>query len=399
MKPLRYLVPWLALIAAVLGVCLLQPGPVPALAPAEPSEPAASPSPASPAPHVPVVSASPAPPEEDTLSGVWVPYLSLATEEHTQAAFEENFKAIADGARARGLSALFVHVRAFCDALYPSERYPWSHLLTGTQGQDPGFDPLAFMVEYTHSLGMEFHAWINPLRVRTAETPRELAADNPYQALGESEGYYFMEWEGAVYLNPAYPYVRTLVAEGAAEIAEKYPVDGVHFDDYFYPTQDPALDGEAYELYRETVEEPLSLLDWRTANISAMVAEVYDRVKAARPEAAFGIAPQGNLENDRNMGADVAAWCATPGYLDYICPQLYYGFEDPNLPYGEALAQWQGLTRREGLKLYVGLALYKQGDPAQGADWMDEGVIDRQIEAARAVACDGVVLYSADYLK
>lgn len=402
MKPLRYLVPWLALIAAVLGVCLLQPGQVPALAPAVPSEPSApaSPFPASPAPHVPAISASPAPVEEaDTLSGVWVPYLSLATEEHTQAAFEANFKAIADKARDRGLSALFVHVRAFCDALYPSERYPWSHLLTGTQGQDPGFDPLDFMVEYTHSLGMEFHAWINPLRVRTAETPRELSADNPYQALGQSEGYYFMEWEGAVYLNPAYPYVRTLVAQGAAEIAERYPVDGVHFDDYFYPTQDPALDGEAYELYCGTVEEPLSLLDWRTANISALVAEVYDRVKAARPEASFGIAPQGNLENDRNMGADVAAWCAMPGYLDYICPQLYYGFEDPSLPYGEALAQWQGLTRREGLKLYVGLALYKQGDQAQGADWMDEGVIDRQIEAARAVACDGVVLYSADYLE
>ena len=143
----------------------------------------------------------------------------------------------------------------------------------------------------------------------------------------------------------------------------------------------------------------MPLLEWRTANISAMVAEVYDRVKAARPEAAFGISPQGNLENDRNMGADVAAWCALPGYLDYICPQLYYGFEDANLPYGEALAQWQALTRRQGLKLYVGLALYKEGDPEQGADWMDKGVIDRQIEAAQAVACDGVILYSADYLE
>ncbi len=400
MKPLRYLVPWLALAAAVLGVYLFHSQPE-ARPPAAVPGPQASPAPGtSPGPHVPGGAASPSPaPEEEALSGVWVPYLSLATEEHTQAAFEENFKSIANTARDKGLNALFVHVRAFCDAFYPSELYPWSHLLTGTQGQDPGFDPLAFMVEYTHSLGMEFHAWVNPLRICTAGTPGALSADNPYQALGQSEGYYFMEWEGAVFLNPAYPYVRTLVAEGAAEIAEKYPVDGIHFDDYFYPTQEAALDAEAYGLYCETVEEPMPLLEWRTANISAMVAEVYDRVKAARPEAAFGISPQGNLENDANMGADVAAWCALPGYLDYICPQLYYGFEDPNLPYGEALAQWQALTRRQGLKLYVGLALYKEGDPEQGADWMDKGVIDRQIEAAQAVACDGVVLYSADYLE
>lgn len=396
MKLLRYLVPWVALLAAVLGVCLFQPAPASTLAPAGPVSSAPG---TSPEPHIPAVTPSPTPTTGDgSLSGVWVPYLSLATTEHTQEAFENNFKTIANTARDKGLSALFVHVRAFCDAFYPSELYPWSHLLTGTQGQDPGFDPLAFMVDYTHSLGMEFHAWVNPLRVCTGETPSQLSQDNPYQALGQSENYYFMEWEGAVYLNPAYPYVRTLVAQGAAEIAEKYPVDGIHFDDYFYPAQDPSLDADAYGLYCETVEEPLSLFEWRTANISAMVAEVYDRVKAARPEASFGISPQGNLENDANMGADVAAWCALPGYLDYICPQLYYGFEDPALPYSQALDQWQSLTRREGLKLYVGLALYKAGDPEQGADWMDEGVIARQIEAAQAVPCDGVVLYSAAYL-
>lgn len=339
------------------------------------------------------------PSPQQSLAGVWVPYMSLAAAEHTQAAFEGNFRQIADEAKAMGLNALFIHVRPFCDSLYPSSLFPWSHLLTGQQGQDPGFDPLAFMVEYTHSLGMEFHAWINPLRVKTAETPAALSPDSPYASLQADCPYYFMEWEGAVYLDPAYPYVRSLVADGAAEIAEKYPVDGIHFDDYFYPTEDPALDGEAYGLYVETVETPLDLPEWRQANISALVAEVYRKVKKARPQAVFGISPQGNIQNDEAMGADVKAWCASPGYVDYICPQLYYSFENQALGYAEALAQWQALPRHQGLSLYAGLALYKAGTDADGGTWLlSDDILRRQIEAAQAAQCSGVVLYSSAYL-
>lgn len=337
--------------------------------------------------------------EMKDLAGVWVPYMSLATAEHTQEAFENNFKGIADEAKAMGLNALFVHVRAFADSLYPSAYFPWSHVVTGEQGVDPGFDPLAFMVEYTHGLGMEFHAWINPLRVKTAETPAALAAGNPYSAMQADCPYYFMEWDGGVYLDPAYPYVRSLVADGAAEIAEKYEVDGIHFDDYFYPAEDPALDGEAYALYVENVETPLDLLAWRRANINALVAEVYRKVKKVRPQAVFGISPQGNIANDEAMGADVRAWCASPGYVDYICPQLYYSFENQALGYGEALAQWQALPKHENLRFYAGLALYKAGTDADGGTWLlGNDIIRRQIEAAQAAECSGVVLYSSAYL-
>ncbi len=337
--------------------------------------------------------------QDKELAGVWVPYMSLDTAEHTQKAFEENFRGIAQEAKEMGLNALFVHVRPFCDALYPSSLFPWSHLLTGEQGNNPGFDPLAFMVDCAHGLGLEFHAWINPLRVKTAETPKALAPGNPYSTLQVDCPYYFMEWEGGVYLDPAYPYVRSLIADGAAEIAGKYEVDGIHFDDYFYPAEDASLDGEAYALYTETVETPLPLLEWRRANISALVAEVYEKVKKARPQAVFGISPQGNIENDEAMGADVRAWCAAPGYVDYICPQLYYSFENEALGYAEALAQWQALPRHESLELYAGLALYKAGTDADGGTWLlSDDNIRRQIEAARASQCSGVVLYSAQYL-
>ena len=333
------------------------------------------------------------------LTGVWVPYMSLSTEEHTQAAFEDNFKNIADSAREKGIRALFVHVRPFCDALYPSKLYPWSHILTGVQGQDPGFDPLQFMVEYAHENGMEFHAWINPLRVKTTENPGELAAENPYAVLGEESPYYFMETETVVCLDPAYPYVRSLVADGAAEIAKNYDVDGIHFDDYFYPSEDESLDREAYALYTQGVDDPLPLPEWRKANISAMVQEVYEKVKQANPKAVFGISPQGNIENDENMGADVRSWCAVPGYLDYICPQLYYSFENPALGYGEALEQWLSLPKHEDLQLYAGLALYKAGTDADSGTWLlSDDIIRRQIEAAQAAECAGVLLYSSAYL-
>lgn len=337
--------------------------------------------------------------KQSMLSGVWVPYLSLATEEHTQAAFEEKFKKIADSAGEKGINALFVHVRPFCDALYPSKLYPWSHILTGEQGKNPGFDPLQFMVEYTHGKGMEFHAWINPLRVKTLETPQTLAEDNPYAALGEESPYYFMEYEGGVYLNPAYPYIRTLIADGAAEIVKNYDVDGVHFDDYFYPSKAEELDSEAYELYIQSVETALPLPEWRKANINAMVQEVYEKVKSADPKAEFGISPQGNIENDESMGADVRAWCGTAGYVDYICPQLYYSFENPALGYAEALEEWLALPKWEGLQVYAGLALYKAGSDADEGTWkLSDDTIRRQIEAAQAAECSGVVLYSADYL-
>ena len=277
--------------------------------------------------------------------------------------------------------------------------FPWSHILTGTQGQDPGFDPLQFMIDYTHSLGMEFHAWINPMRVKTSETPSTLADSNPYVQLGEEYPSYFMEYDGGVYLNPAYPYVRSLIADGAAEIAANYDVDGIHFDDYFYPSQDTALDSAAYEAYTQSVEQPLSLAEWRKDTVNAMVAEVYNAIKEVKPEVVFGISPQGNIKNDEAMGADVKTWAAVPGYVDYLCPQLYFSFENEALGYTEALAEWAALPRHEGLNLYAGLALYKAGTDADNGTWLlRDNIIALQAEAALEAGYQGVILYSSDYL-
>lgn len=387
LRKYSYLMLWLALFAAVAGVWFFG---------GNQGQQGENPSSQSPAVNP---TAQISQEEEETLVGVWVPYFSLATPEGTQEAFEENYKKIADTALEKGMNAMFVHVRPFSDSLYPSQYFPWSHILTGTQGQDPGFDALQFMIDYTHSLGMEFHAWINPLRVKTSETPGTLADSNPYVQLGEEYPSYFMEYDGGVYLNPAYSYVRSLIADGAAEIAANYDVDGIHFDDYFYPSQDAALDSTAYESYVQSVEEPLPLLEWRKANINAMVAEVYSAIKEVKPEVVFGISPQGNIANDEAMGADVETWAAVPGYVDYLCPQLYFSFENEALGYMEALEEWAALPQHEGLKLYAGLALYKAGTDADNGTWLlRDNIIALQAEAALEAGYQGVILYSSDYL-
>ena len=338
--------------------------------------------------------------EGGTPGGVWGPYFPLDTAEHTQEAFEENYRQIAQTAQEKGINALFVHVRPFSDALYPSAYYPWSHILTGVQGQDPGYDPLQFMIDTAHQLGMEFHAWINPLRVKTAETPATLADNNPYVTLEEEYPQYFMEWEGGVYLNPAYPAVRSLIADGAAEIAQNYDVDGIHFDDYFYPAEDPALDSAAYESYTQGVEEPLALAEWRAANINAMVSQVYESIKAVKEDVVFGISPQGNIQNDQAMGADVETWAAVPGYVDYLAPQLYYSFANEALPYQQALEQWTALPQHPEFSLYVGLALYKAGSDADEGTWLGrDNILALQAEEALQAGCRGVILYSSDYLQ
>ena len=338
--------------------------------------------------------------ERETLVGVWIPYMSLSTAEKTEDAFKANYDAKIESAKAMGVNAVFVHVRPFADSFYPSEYEPWSHILTGTQGKDPGYDPLAYMVEKAHENGMAFHAWINPLRIATASTPGTLSEDGFYMQNREENPFYFMEYDGGIYYNPASAYIRGRIADSAAEIAQNYDVDGIHFDDYFYPTDDETIDANQYAAYVNETEEPLPLHEWRTANINALIATVYHRIKQTAPEVEFGISPQGNLQNNEKINADVYTWCAQSGYIDYICPQLYYSFENEALPFETALEDWNEMERLDSVRLYIGLAVYKAGTDADNGTWLNTtDTIARQIERAEETGADGVLLYAVDYFE
>lgn len=336
---------------------------------------------------------------EEPLVGVWIPYMALDVTEKTEEAFKKNFDAKLAAAKSVGANAVFVHVRPFADSLYPSEYESWSHLLTGTQGKDPGYDPMEYMVNAAHEQNMQFHAWINPLRIASTTIPPELDENGFYMQNYVNHPEYFMAYNSGIYYNPASAYIRNRIADGAAEIAEKYDVDGIHFDDYFYPTDDESIDAEQYAAYVKETEEPLTLHEWRTANVNALIAAVYSRVKEANENVQFGISPQGNLENNEMINADVYTWCAQAGYIDYVCPQLYYSFENEALPFETALQNWCALKRLPSIKLYIGLAVYKAGTDADNGTWLNTtDTLAKQIDRAKEAGADGVVLYAVDHL-
>ncbi|HEX3040336.1 MAG TPA: family 10 glycosylhydrolase, partial [Caproiciproducens sp.] len=222
------------------------------------------------------------------MRAVWVPYMSLDMSheaDKSEKAFQKKFDAIIANAKKCNMNTLIVHVRPFGDALYKSSYYPWSHVVGGTQGVNPGYDPLAYMVSASHKAGLKIHAWINPLRVQIASTPSILAQENPYNTwIGDtSKTGWVVESGSGKYYNPAYTQVRRLIADGAKEIAKNYGVDGIQFDDYFYPTQDAAFDKTAYEDYCTSAQKsgtPLSLQEWRRANVNALVSLVYSEIKS-----------------------------------------------------------------------------------------------------------------------
>lgn len=344
---------------------------------------------------------------ENEMRAVWVPFMSLdmsQASDKSEKAFHEKFDAIISGAKACNMNTLIVHVRPFGDALYQSSYFPWSHLVGGTQGVNPGYDPLAYMVSAAHKAGMKLHAWINPLRIQVSGTPSILAQGNLYNTWKNdtSKTGWVVDNATGKYYNPAYPQVRKLIADGAKEIAKNYDVDGIQFDDYFYPTQDAAFDQAAYASYCDSAKKsgtPLSLAEWRRANVNAMVSQVYSEIKSVKLGVAFGIAPQGNVQNDLNMGADVNAWCSTQGYVDYICPQLYVNFENPVLPFDTAAQSWRKLVTNTKTKLYLGLAVYKAGSDVDSGTWKKSGdILAQQVELGRKNSCNGFMFYSWDYL-
>lgn len=339
----------------------------------------------------------------EEMRAVWIPYLSQ--ENIDQAAID---KMVADCLN-MGANAIIFHVRPFGDAVYDSDYFPWSHVVRGTQGVGPadGFDPLEYAVEKAHACGMELHAWINPLRIQLANgsLPKAISEDNPYALWRNDDDPanddWVIDYQKGKFYNPAYPQVRHLLIDGMIELVNGYDIDGIHWDDYFYPAADDSFDDSmAYNAYTEKGGE-MTLIQWRTENINTLVRDSYSAVKAIDPGCAFGISPQGNIGNCLRIGADVYEWCSTPGYIDYICPQIYWTFDNAVSPFGVRCQQWRDMVTCEDIRLYIGLALYKAAGTSDGGKWQkSDRDIARQIEYLRAqpIDADGFMLYSYRYL-
>lgn len=348
--------------------------------------------------------------DSSEMKAVWVPYMSLDLKDkgYSENSFKENFDYILNTSKEYGINTLIVQVRPFSDALYPSNVFPWSHLLTGTQGVSPGFDPLDYMINKTHSSDMQFHAWINPFRIQSKETPSVLSSENLYNVWrndsDKSNDDWVIDWENCKYYNPAYTEVQAKIIDGVKEIVENYNIDGIQFDDYFYPTTSSEYDKNAYDNYCSKITqngEALSLTDWRLNNINSLVSGVYRTIKSINPNVQFGISPQCNTTNDINMGADIYTWGSVSGYVDYICPQIYVNFEHAVLPFDKSINEWKNIVTCDSVKLYIGLAVYKAGSStADNGSWLNSNdILKKQIEYSRNIGCNGFMLYSFEYIK
>ena len=345
--------------------------------------------------------------EHGEMRGVWISYLDYelllankSQQEASQAVTEAFTKA-----KDMGLNTVFLHVRPFADAIYSSEFFPWSHILKGEQSMAPGYDPFAMMVEIGHSMGLDIHAWINPYRVQLPGRPDMLSDDNQARIWLDGGGEEVIEISEGIFLNPANENARELVLNGVREIVENYDVDGIHFDDYFYPTTDPSFDAASYAAYLENGGE-LELADWRLENVNILVRDTYSLIKEIDQNVVFGISPQGNMRNNyETQYADVNRWCSEEGYIDYIMPQVYFGYNHDLCPYTDTILAWNDIIKIPSVKLYVGISPYKIGVADEwagvGADeWVENSdVLMRQVIDARTLShYGGFVLYRFDSL-
>ena len=355
-----------------------------------------------------------APGERGEYRAVWISYLEWQGADFSgEEAFRAQMGDWFDRYAAMGLNTVIAQVRPFGDALYESGLFPWSHLCTGVQGQAPGFDPLAVLVEEAHARGLRLEAWLNPYRIAlNGNLPGELAADNLYHTHPD----WVKAVEPGLYLDPASEEVQAYIAQGVAEILQNYEVDGIHLDDYFYPTTDESFDADAYAVYCEAAgRDALGLGDWRRENVNALVSRLYRLVHldeaASGRGAVLGISPQGNNDNNYAMQySDVALWLAQPGYVDYVMPQVYWGYGytlqsgSTRFAFENITAEWCALPRAEGVALYFGLGAYRIGDGDGGsydnavAQWQTGRNLADMVTTLRGLDCDGWALYRSDFL-
>lgn len=298
-----------------------------------------------------------------------------------------------DTAVERNLNAVVLQVRPTADALWPSPYEPWAQCLTGTQGRDPGWDPLGTAVEEAHARGLELHAWFNPYRVANHTDPTRLVADHPARLRPE----WVLPYGGKLYYNPGLPEVRGFVQDAMLDALRRYDIDAVHWDDYFYPypvAGQVFADDEAYARYGADFPDKAS---WRRNNTDLLVSEMAARIKDTKQHVAFGISPFGVWRNiatdpegsDTRAGvqtyddlyADTRKWIRE-GWIDHVVPQLYWNIGLPAADYAKLVPWWDAVVRGTGVGLYIGEALYKAGDPAQPAAWQDPKELSRHLELA-----------------
>ncbi|MEV4440552.1 family 10 glycosylhydrolase [Streptomyces sp. NPDC049577] len=318
--------------------------------------------------------------------------------------------ALFDAAVARRLNAVLLQLRPTADAFWPSRYEPWSEYLTGVQGRSPGWDPVAFAVREAHRRRLELHGWFNPYRVANHTDPGRLVPTHPARVHPD----WVLPYGGKLYYNPGLPEVRRFVQDAMLDAVWRYDLDGVHFDDYFYPypvAGETFDDTAAYERWGGGFPDRAA---WRRDNIDRLVRETRERVRRRKRHVRFGISPfavwrnkstdprgsdtRAGVQTYDDLYADTRRW-AREGWIDYIVPQVYWHIGHPAADYAVLVPWWAETVRGTGTRLYIGEALYRAGDPAQPAPWQDPAELSRHLTLDREhPEVQGNVYFSAKHV-
>lgn len=302
-----------------------------------------------------------------------------------------------------GMNAVIVQVRPAADAFYPSQYEPWSEFLTGKQGQPPTpyYDPLDFMIRETHKRHMEFHAWLNPYRAVFNMKTSSIAPSH----ITKIHPDWFLVYGDKKYFNPGLPQVREHLARVVRDLVSRYPIDGLHMDDYFYPYR---ITGKEFPDQKDYLKygKGLSKDDWRRSNCDSVIEMIHNIVRSVSPTMKFGVSPFGVWRNksqdpmgsDTRAGqtnyddlyADILLWLKK-GWIDYVVPQLYWERGFKLADYDILLNWWNQHTYDK--QLYIGLGIYRAGS---NAAWRNKNELPAQIQALRSyTATEGAVYFSS----
>lgn len=338
------------------------------------------------------------------LRGIWIScYDHISAEGKARDEYKAETDAMFKNISECGLNTAFVHLRAFSDAFYESEIYPYSAYIAGEEGAELPFDPFEVMLESAREYGISVHGWINPFRVSTKNDISLLSDKNPAKEILDSgnENGEICVLSNGIYYNPSCIENHRRIIEGVREIISKYDIDGIHIDDYFYPSAESEVDSIQYEQYLSQGGS-MSLAEWRKTNVNAFVSALYSAVKAENSSLIFSISPSAKLEeNEEKLYADCELWLSHKGYADLIIPQIYFGFEHETLDFNSLLSQWESLSRNSSVKLACGIAAYKCGEEDAYAgtgcgEWQkNSDILARQIDCiSENPSCCGFVVFS-----
>ena len=319
---------------------------------------------------------------KEEIKGVFLSYIEINKyiKNDNYEISKNNIKKIISNIKSMNLNTIILQVRSSSDSIYNSKIYPKSLYLVNNE-YDNYYDVLAYFIDEAHKYNIKIIAWINPYRVRTTENINNITDKNPAYKYLNTDTIYI---NNGVFYNPSKKEVTDLIIKGVEEVLE-YDIDGLLFDDYFYPNVN--IDEKDYQEYIK-YNDYVSPENYRLEVINNMIKKVYKKCK--EKNILFGISPDGNIENNYTTHyADVKTWMSKEGYIDFIMPQIYYGFYNSSRDYINTLKEWENNLLNENIDLYVALAFYKVGQYDKYArdgknEWLEnDDIIMREILLSR----------------